>query len=63
MTESAYILEGSRENFDRLVLENSKRGLVVVDFWAPWAGPSLRQQEILSDLAKNYDGRFLLVTV
>ncbi|MES9939371.1 MAG: tetratricopeptide repeat protein [Candidatus Thiodiazotropha sp. 6PLUC2] len=63
MTQSAHILEGTTENFDRLVLENSKRGLVVVDFWAPWVGPSLRQQEILSDLVKTYDGRFLLVTV
>ncbi|MEJ2466045.1 MAG: tetratricopeptide repeat protein [Candidatus Thiodiazotropha sp.] len=59
----AYILEGSVENFDRLVLENSRRGLVVVDFWAPWVGPSLRQREMLTDLAKRHEGRFLLVSV
>ncbi len=58
-----YILEGTRENFERLVLDNSRRGLVVVDFWAPWVGPSLRQREILTDLAKRYEGRFLLVSV
>lgn len=63
MTESAYILEGTIENFDRLVVENSKRGLVLVDFWAPWVGPSLKQQKILSDLAKAHSGRFLLVTI
>jgi putative thioredoxin len=63
MTESAYVLEGTRENFDRLVVENSRQGLVVVDFWAPWAGPSLKQQKILSGLARRYAGRFLLVTV
>jgi putative thioredoxin len=59
----AFVLEGTLENFDRLVLENSRRGLVVVDFWAPWAGPSLRQREILIELAERYAGRFLLVSV
>jgi putative thioredoxin len=59
----AHILEGTAENFDRLVLENSRRGLVLVDFWAPWVGPSLRQREILIDLAERFGGRFLLVSV
>jgi len=63
MPASAYILEGTELNFDKLVLENSRRGLVLVDFWAPWAGPSLRQQKVLKRLAEEYQGRFLLVTV
>lgn len=58
-----HIREGTVENFDRLVLENSRRGLVLVDFWAPWVGPSLRQREILIDLAARHGGRFLLVSV
>ena len=58
-----YILEGTAENFAALVLENSRRGLVVVDFWAPWVGPSLRQQAMLTELARALPGRFLLVTV
>ncbi len=58
-----YILEGTRENFSTLVLENSAKGVVVVDFWAPWAGPSLRQRELLINLAEEYGGRFLLVSV
>ncbi|MCU7796826.1 MAG: tetratricopeptide repeat protein [Candidatus Thiodiazotropha sp. (ex Myrtea spinifera)] len=63
MTNPAYIVEGTVDNFDHLVLENSKRGLVLVDFWAPWVGPSLKQREILIDLAESYQGRFLLVSV
>lgn len=63
MTVPAYILEGTELNFDKLVLENSRKGLVLVDFWAPWAGPSLRQQKVLKRLAEQYAGRFLLVTV
>ena len=57
------ILEGTDLNFDALVIENSRKGLVLVDFWAPWAGPSMRQQQVLKGLARQYGGRFLLVTV
>jgi len=60
---STPILEGTADNFDRLVLENSRRGLVLVDFWAPWVGPSLRQREMLIGLAERFRGRFLLVSV
>jgi putative thioredoxin len=63
MTDTRYILEGTSRNFDRLVIENSQKGLVLVDFWAPWVGPSLRQREMLSELARTYEGRFLLVSV
>ncbi|MBL3590290.1 MAG: tetratricopeptide repeat protein [gamma proteobacterium endosymbiont of Lamellibrachia anaximandri] len=63
MAAPSFIFEGTSENFDRLVLENSRRGLVLVDFWAPWVGPSMRQREMLSNLAQEYAGRFLLVSV
>ncbi|MCU7886247.1 MAG: tetratricopeptide repeat protein [Candidatus Thiodiazotropha sp. (ex Lucinoma annulata)] len=63
MTTPSYILEGTADNFDRLVLENSKRGLVIADFWATWVGPSLKQQQIFIDLAQRYEGRFLLVSI
>lgn len=60
---AGYIYEGTADNFAELVLGNSRRGLVVVDFWAPWAGPSQRQREILTRLVERHGGRFLLVTV
>lgn len=63
MADAGFVLEGNEFNFDKLVIENSRKGLVVVDFWAPWAGPSLRQQQVLKRLANEYRGRFLLVTV
>ncbi|MFZ0788074.1 MAG: tetratricopeptide repeat protein [Chromatiaceae bacterium] len=37
------------------MIENSRRGPVLVDVWAPWAGPSLRQGELLRWLADDYD--------
>jgi putative thioredoxin len=58
-----YIYEGTAENFAELVLANSRKGPVVVDFWAPWAGPSQRQREVLTRLVDRHGGRFLLVTV
>ncbi len=57
------IFAATAENFAELVLENSRRGLVLVDFWSPRAGPSLRQREVLSALARSMGGRFLLATV
>jgi putative thioredoxin len=63
MTEPPVALEATRENFAQLVLENSRKGPVLVDFWAEWAGPSQRQMDLLLRLAREYRGRFLLVTV
>jgi putative thioredoxin len=63
MPEEIYAFAGTAENFDTLVLENSRKGPVLVDFWAPWAGPSLRQGELLRRLARDYGGRFLLVSL
>lgn len=63
MPNEAYILEGTSANFATLVLENSRKGPVLVDFWADWAGPSLRQGDLLRRLARAYGGRFLLVSL
>jgi putative thioredoxin len=63
MPAADYIREATDENFPALVLENSGKGLVVVDFWAPWVGPSLRQQAMLTEVVEALPGRFLLVTV
>lgn len=63
MTQATYILEGTEDNFPALVVENSFKGPVLVDFWATWVGPSHRQRELLTRLANEYAGRFLLVTV
>jgi putative thioredoxin len=63
MSQPPVALEATKENFPQLVLENSRKGPVLVDFWADWAGPSLRQREVLLRLSGEYGGRFLLVTV
>lgn len=59
----SYIVDGSAENFSRLVLENSRRGPVAVNFWSPRAGPCLVLMPRLVRVAQEYGGRILLVMI
>ena len=58
-----YVFDGTTENFQQLVVDNSHKGLVLVNFWTPKAGPCFRLREVLEGLSKEYQGRFLLVNV
>ena len=60
---SRYIHAANSENFQALVLDNSDKGPVLVNFWSRKAGPSLRQYPILDKLIHHYGGRLLLVNV
>lgn len=61
MSLSPYVFDATAENFPRLVLENSRRGLVLVHFWTPKAGPCMILMPRLVKLATEYGGKFLLV--
>jgi putative thioredoxin len=61
MTLSPYVFDASAENFNRLVLENSHKGPVLVHFWTPKAGPCFILMPRLVKLAGEYGGKFLLV--
>lgn len=58
---SPYVFDASAENFNRLVLENSQKGPVLVHFWTPKAGPCFMLMPRLVKLATEYGGKFLLV--
>lgn len=60
---SPYIHAATSENFNSLVLDNSNKGPVLVNFWSRKAGPCLRQYPILDQLIHHYDGRVLLINV
>ncbi len=63
MPSTGHALTATAQNFTQLVLENSRKGLVLVDFWSPRVGPCLRQREMLQHLSEQLNGRFLLTTV
>ena len=60
---SPYIQAANSETFTALVLDNSHKGPVLVNFWSRKAGPSLRQYPVLDQLIHHYGGRVLLVNV
>lgn len=61
MAQARYIFDATADNFRSLVLENSERGPVLVNYWSPKAGPCMMLMPRLIELTKDYGGRFLLV--
>ncbi len=60
---SPYIHAATANNFNSLVLENSQKGPVLVNFWAESADPCSRQYPLLDEIIHYYDGRVLLINV
>ncbi|MBS1146439.1 MAG: putative thioredoxin protein [Proteobacteria bacterium] len=61
MSLSPHVFDASADNFNRLVLENSHKGPVLVHFWTPKAAPCFILMPRLVKLAAEYGGKFLLV--
>lgn len=63
MSEASYHFDVTAENFEQYVSENSQHVPVLVDFWAPWCGPCQSLMPLLSRLAEEYAGQFLLAKI
>lgn len=61
--QSAFIQDANDENFDELVLINSSKGPVLVNYWSKKVGPCIRQYPVLEKLVNEFGGRFLLVNL
>lgn len=60
MTISPYIFDLKSTEFDELVLVNSDKGPVLVNFWSAKAAPCMMLMPRLVKLCSEYQGRFLL---
>lgn len=61
--QNAYIFEVSENNFDQIVLENSNKLPVFVEFMDASIGSCIAMEHTLSKLAKTYAGQFIFATV
>jgi putative thioredoxin len=63
MSESPYIHHVTAQDFNALVVENSFKQPVLVDFWAEWCQPCQALIPVLTKLAEEYNGAFILAKV
>jgi putative thioredoxin len=62
MSEATYVFEVNQHNFASVV-EASQQVPVLVDFWADWCQPCQTLTPLLTKLAQEYRGKFILAKI
>lgn len=62
-SDSPYIIDVHQDNFEEAVLQASFNVPVMVDFWAPWCNPCKMLMPVVTKLAEEYEGQFILAKV
>lgn len=62
-TKEVYIFEASQKNFETVVIQNSHKLPVLVEFMGIWSGPCIQMSEEISTLAKEFVGEFIFAKV
>lgn len=57
------IKDSTTAGFTKDVIEASKHGPVLVDFWAAWCGPCKQLTPVLEKVVKSYNGKVRLVKI
>lgn len=60
--EYIFDIQGA-DSFDQLVIENSHKVPVLVDFWADWCAPCKALLPMLENVTQHYNGELLLAKV
>jgi len=63
MNAAPYKFSATDADFETVVVAESAKRPVLVDFWAPWCGPCRTLMPLLERVADEYGGRFALAKV